>query len=64
MLFSCSSLFVHREHCWGGQNYMGKNMGQQYLPLVMKFDITVLEVPKLQKTIPRKVNYLPHFAEA
>jgi hypothetical protein len=32
--------------------------------VVTKFDKTVLGVPKLQKTIPRKANYLPHFAEA
>ncbi len=28
------------------------------------FNETLLEVPKLQKTIPRKADYLPHFAEA
>ena len=31
--------------------------------VVTNFNITVLEVPTLQNTIPQKVNYLPHFAE-
>jgi hypothetical protein len=36
---------------------MGKNMGEEYggtiFAAVTKFEKTVLEVPKLQKTIPR-----------
>jgi hypothetical protein len=39
--------FVPREHCWGSHIYMGKNMGSQFA-MVMKFEITVSGVPKLQ----------------
>jgi diphthamide synthase (EF-2-diphthine--ammonia ligase) len=31
---------------------------------VTKFEMTVLGVPKLQKTIPRNVELPPHLAEA
>ena len=51
--FPARRFFVHREHCWGGHIYMGKNMGHNICRVVMKFEITVLEVPKLQTTIPR-----------
>jgi len=43
---------------------MGEKYGVTIFTVVTNFNITVLEVPKLQKTIPQKRNYLPHFAEA
>jgi hypothetical protein len=61
--FSPRRFFVPRENCWGGQNYMGKIYGVTIFTVVTNFNKTLLEVPKLQKTIPRKANYLPHFAE-
>ncbi len=61
---SARRFFVPRENCWGGHNYMGERYGVTIFTVVTNFNITVLEVPKLQKTIPRKANYLPHFAEA
>ncbi len=42
----------------------GEKYGVTIFTVVTNFIITVLEVPKLQKTILRKTNYLPHFAEA
>ncbi len=38
--------------------------GVTIFTVLTNFNITVLEVPKLQITIPRKANYLPHFAVA
>jgi len=38
--------------------------GVTIFTVVTNFYLTVLEVPELQITIPRKANYLPHFAEA
>ena len=61
--FVCSSFFVPREHCWGDHIY-GERYGVTIFTVVTNFNITVLEVPKLQKTIPRMANYLPHFAES
>jgi len=29
--FHARLFFVPREHCWGGNNYMGKNMGCQFV---------------------------------
>ena len=45
--------FVHREHRWG--NHMGKIYGVTIFTLVTNL-ISVLAVPKLQKTIPRNVE--------
>jgi hypothetical protein len=42
----------------------GERSGVTIFTVVTNFNITVLEVPKLQKTIPREANYLPHFAKA
>jgi len=55
--------FIPREHHWGNHMY-GERYGVTIFTVVTNFIITVLEVPKLQKTIPRQANYLPHFAEA
>ncbi len=44
--------FVHREHHWGHHMY-GERYGVTIFTVVTNFNITVLEVPKLQKTIPR-----------
>ncbi len=45
--------FLWRENCWGGHIYMGKIWGNNICRMVTNFEITVLEVPKLQKTIPQ-----------
>jgi hypothetical protein len=60
---SSSTLFVHREHRWGNHMYW-ERYGVTIFTVMTNFNITVLEVPKLQKTIPRMANYLPHFAES
>jgi hypothetical protein len=53
--YSCARrFFVPREHRWG--NHMGKYMGFSICREVTKFEMTVLGVPKLQKTIPRNVE--------
>ena len=46
-----------------GVTIWGKIWGTIFT-VVTNFIVTVLGVPKLQKTIPEMVNYLPHFAEA
>jgi hypothetical protein len=48
----------------GWSELHGEKYGVTIFTVVMNLNITVLEIPKLQKTIPRKANYLPHFAEA
>ena len=53
--FCARPFFVPREHCWGDHIYMGKNMGSQFAAWD-EIEITVLGVPKLQKTIPRNVE--------
>jgi hypothetical protein len=50
---SARRFFVHREHRWG--NHMGK-YGVSICREVTKFEMTVLGVPKLQKTMPRNVE--------
>ena len=42
--------FVPREHCWGHHR---ERYGVTIFAVVTNFEKTVLEVPKLQKTIPR-----------
>jgi len=48
----------------GWSELQGEKYGETLFTLVTNFNITVLEVPKLQKNNTRKPNYLPHFAEA
>jgi len=48
----------------GWSELQGEKYEVTIFTVVTNFKITVLEVLKLQKTIPRKANYLPHFAEA
>jgi len=48
----------------GWSELHGERSGVTIFTVVTNFNITVLEVPKLQKTIPREANYLPHYAEA
>jgi len=40
----------------GWSELHGERYGVTIFNMVMNFNITVLEVPKLQKTIPRKAN--------
>jgi hypothetical protein len=49
-----------------GVTIYGERYGETIFPVVTNFNISVLEVPKLQKTIPQngELQYLPHFAEA
>jgi hypothetical protein len=56
--FVSSSFFVPREHRWGNHMY-GERYGVTIYSVVTNLNITVLEVPKLQKTIPRN-GELPH----
>ena len=60
----CSTLFCPPGTLLGWSELHGERYGVTIFTVVTNFNITVLEVPKLQKTIPRKANYLPHFAEA
>jgi len=64
--FFFSTLFCPPGTLLGWSELHGEKYGVTIFTVVMvtNFNITVLEVPKLQKTIPRKANYLPHFAEA
>jgi hypothetical protein len=48
----------------GWSELHGEKYGGTIFTVVTNFNITGLGVPKLQKIIPRKANYLPHFAEA
>jgi hypothetical protein len=51
--FLCAPpFFVPREHCWGDHIY-GERYGVTIFTVVTNVNKTVLEVPKLQKTIPR-----------
>jgi len=43
----------------GWSELHGERYGVTIFTVVTNFNITVLEVPKLQKTIPRKANVLP-----
>jgi hypothetical protein len=60
----CSTLFCPPGTLLGWSELHGERYGVTIFTVVMSFNSTILEVPKLQKTIPRKANYLPHFAEA
>ena len=55
-LFFEVEFFVHREHCLGWSYLHGEEYGVSICRVVTKFEITVLGVPKLQKTVPRNVE--------
>ena len=45
--FSIATFFVHQEHRWG---HYRERYGVTIFAVVTNFDLTVLEVPKLQKS--------------
>jgi hypothetical protein len=51
-ILSARLFFVPREHRWGN-HICGERYGVTIFAVVTNFEITVLEVSKLQKTIPR-----------
>ena len=48
--------FVPWEHRWGNHMY-GERYGVTMFTMVTNLNITVLEVPKLQKKYPEMANY-------
>ncbi len=56
LLFPVLYFFVPREHCLGWSYLHGEEYGVSICHVVTKFEITVLGVPNLQKTVPRNVE--------